>query len=198
MTIASNYRDSKTMRKTTIFGAAAISMILCGCMTDPIAQYRQQRIQDRLAQSKAQHETVATNQTYSPVETGSQMAAAQINPGREFSLPGQQTNYARASSSTKPPYSGPHNYSTTRGNTYGYTSAETGQVHFFRYDGMRNGRYVLISFEDTTASMVSCEGACKIVRITGYGFDRTYEIKRGSVLSSVVQDMLRGALTPSQ
>ncbi len=98
----------------------------------------------------------------------------------------------------KPSYTGPHNYSTTRGNTYGYTSAETGQVHFFRYDGVRNGRYVLISFEDTTASMVSCEGTCKLVRITGYGFDRTYEVKRNSVLASVVQDMLRGALTPSQ
>jgi len=90
------------------------------------------------------------------------MASARINPGREFSLPNQQANYAKATSSAKPPYSGPHNYSTTRGNTYGYTSADTGQVHFFRYDGMRNGRHILISFEDTTASMVSCEGACKI------------------------------------
>lgn len=193
------------MSKMPFFGAAAISMILCACTTNPIADYRQNMLDRQLARAKvAAH--ISDSDTVPPApapyptatQTPSTISAQSLGAGDQFARLARNASLSRAVSRPEPTYSGPHNYSTTRGNTYGYTSAETGQVHFFRYDGIRNGRHVLISFEDTTASMVSCEGACTMARITGYGFDRTYEVKRNSVLASVIQDMLRGALTPSQ
>ncbi|WP_257829232.1 hypothetical protein [Burkholderia glumae] len=184
------------MKKNFTLCLLLSAMPLSGCTADQIAQYKQQRVQDQIARTRLNNEKPVSDQGRPSI--ASQTITVPYDTRYQFAPPGQKAPTSRPTAESKPAYSGPHNYSIRRGNTYGYTSSESGQVHFFRYDGMRDGRYILISFEDTTASMVSCEETCKIARITGYGFDRTYEVKRNSVLANVIQDMLRGALAPSQ
>lgn len=77
---------------------------------------------------------------------------------------------------------------------YGYTESETGEVHFFRYDGFQNSRYTLVSFEGASASMITCTGNCRFVDVSGIGGPHTFEVKNGTVLSGVINDMLAGAL----
>ncbi|VVE82896.1 hypothetical protein PSP31121_04022 [Pandoraea sputorum] len=115
-----------------------------------------------------------------------------------FTMPGEAPKKTLAAPTTRPQtYSGPHNYSLTRGTSYGYESHRNGQIEFFRYDGMRNGVHTLVSFFDNTSSMITCSGNCEFVRVVGYGFDRTYKVNKTSVLGAVVEDMLRGALQPT-
>lgn len=169
--------------KIILFGVIGSSIILSGC-SDQLFLSRQQQVQQRIAMAKSNELPVA------PPNSGTTVISAQ-------QIYNQSRTPSTAAAPARPVYAGPHNYSVVRGNTYGYTEAKNGEIHFFRYDGFKDGHYRLVSFEDTQASMVVCEGDCKIVRVMSYGFDRTYQVKSGSVLALVIQDMLRGALSPS-
>ncbi|GMG89639.1 hypothetical protein Cmtc_08590 [Cupriavidus sp. TKC] len=94
-------------------------------------------------------------------------------------------------------YAGPHHYSIERNGLYGYTSQGTGEVVFFQYNGVENGRHTLVSFSYgmTHATFLFCKEDCRFVDTSD---GQTFQVQKGTILEGVISDMLAGALRTSR
>ncbi|WP_148271001.1 hypothetical protein [Burkholderia glumae] len=87
-----------------------------------------------------------------------------------------------------------YHYDLVKNGMYGYTDADSGQVVFFRYSGVSNGKHQLLEVAGGTAMYIECEANCEFVDIYNGGRPQTFRPRDGSLLKAVIDDMRAGYL----